>query len=91
MQSFQHIVADPQGVHARPAGLLAKQAQAFASTITIRCGDQVANAKKLYDLMRMGVKKGMTITVEVDGEDETAAASALQNFLTESAKKFAEN
>ena len=34
-------------------------------------------------LMGMGVKQGETVTVKVEGEDEEAAAAAIQQFLTE--------
>ena len=33
--------------------------------------------------MGMGVKQGETVTVKVEGDDEEAAAAAIQKFLTE--------
>lgn len=29
MKSFTHVIADPAGLHARPAGMLAKEAVAY--------------------------------------------------------------
>ena len=33
MKSFEHVVKDQLGIHARPAGVLAKEAKAFSSKI----------------------------------------------------------
>ena len=35
MKTFSYTVKDEVGIHARPAGLLAKKAKEFQSTITI--------------------------------------------------------
>lgn len=34
-------------------------------------------------VMSMGVKKGVELTVTIDGEDEDAAAEAIENFFKE--------
>ena len=34
MKEFKHVINDPMGMHARPAGMLVKAAAPFASTIT---------------------------------------------------------
>jgi phosphocarrier protein len=44
-------------------------------------GDKNCDMKKLLALMSMGIKKGDAITVKVDGPDEDAAASAVEEFL----------
>ena len=41
MKEFTHVINDPLGLHARPAGLLAKLAKPYADTvITITKGDK---------------------------------------------------
>ena len=35
MKEFTYTITDEQGIHARPAGLLVKEAAGFASAITI--------------------------------------------------------
>ena len=40
-------------------------------------------ALPILALMGMGVKQGDTVTVKVEGDDEEAAAAAIQKFLTE--------
>ena len=81
MKEFNYIIQDELGIHARPAGMLAKEAIKFQSTIKIKKGDAEADAKRILGLMRLGVKKGENITVSVDGADEAEAVSAMEEFL----------
>ena len=81
MKEFKYVITDEVGIHARPAGLLVKEAKQFTSTIMISKGDKSAKATALMKLMGMGVKKGDEITVTVDGDDEDAAAAAIEAFL----------
>ena len=76
MKTFTYTVQDELGIHARPAGMLAKAAAGFKSTITLDNG-----ARRLMAIMSMGVKKGVEVTVTVEGEDEDAAAAAMEEFF----------
>ena len=81
MKEFTFTVTDENGIHARPAGQLVKEAKVFASSITVEKGDKNCDMKKLLKLMGMGIKKGDTITVKVEGEDEDACAAKVEEFL----------
>lgn len=81
MKDFKYTIKDELGIHARPAGLLVKQAAAFKSTITVDTGAKQADAKKIMALMGAGVKKGMTITCRAEGPDEEEAIAALKKFF----------
>lgn len=81
MKSFQFIVRDELGIHARPAGMLAKECIRFKSTIKIKKGDKEAVASRLLMLMGLGVKCGDEITVSVEGEDEEEACQAILQFF----------
>ena len=70
MKEFTYTITDPNGIHARPAGLLVKQLKAFKSTVTIFKGDKNVDMKKLLALMGLGVKQGDAVTIKVEGEDE---------------------
>ena len=72
MKEFTYTITDPNGIHARPAGLLVKQLKAFKSTVTIFKGDK-----------NVDMKKGDAVTIKVEGEDEEACAAALEKFLKE--------
>lgn len=84
MKQFTYTITDPIGVHARPAGLLAKAAKALDSTVTVAKADgKSAAATKLMALMGMGIKNGETITVTVEGGNEEANAAAMEQFFKE--------
>ena len=83
MKEFQYTVKDACGIHARPAGLLVKLAKQYTSTITIEKNGKTCDMRKLMALMGMGVKQGETVTIKVEGDDEEAAAEAIQKFLSE--------
>ena len=81
MQSFTYTIKDEIGIHARPAGLLAKTAKGFKSDILIEKNGKMVNATKLMMLMGLGVRCGETVNVSVVGEDEEEAAAAMKAFF----------
>lgn len=83
MKIVTYVVTDPQGIHVRPAGLLVKQIAEFKSNATIARDGKEADAKKIIGLMSLGVKKGEKISITFEGEDEAAAAAAVEKFLKE--------
>lgn len=83
MKTFTYTIKDEIGIHARPAGLLAKKAKEFESTITIDKNGKSVNVTKLMLLMGLGVKCGDTVTVTVDGADEDKAAAEMEKFFSE--------
>ena len=83
MKEFKHVIADPLGMHARPAGMLVKAVAGYASTVTVTAPTGTADAKRLMALMRLAAKQGMELTVTVEGADEETAAAELQAFLQE--------
>ena len=49
-----------------------------------KCGRyKSAQAQKLMAVMSLGVKKGETVTVTVEGDDEETAAADLEKFFRE--------
>ena len=84
MQQFTYVINDPLGLHARPAGLLAKLAKPYAETvISVTKGDKTVKASQLMKLMSMGIKQGDVVTVAADGPSEEAAIAAMQTFFQE--------
>ncbi len=81
MKEFTHVIADPLGLHARPAGMLVKACAGYASTVTITAPTGKADAKRLMAVMRLAAKQGMELTVSVEGADEEKAAAELEAFL----------
>lgn len=83
MKQFTYTIKDELGVHARPAGLLVKLAKTYASKVTIEKNGKTCDMRKLMAVMGLGIKQGETITVTVEGEDETVAAEEIAAFLNE--------
>ena len=84
MKEFQYTVKDACGIHARPAGMLAKEAKSCQSTVTIvDKNGKAVDATRLMALMGMGIKCGDTVTVRIEGADEDTAAPAMEKFFAE--------
>ena len=82
MKTFEYTITDALGIHARPAGLLAKEAKAFTDTlITVAKGGNAVKASQLMKLMSLGVKQGDVVTVTADGANEDAAIAAMEAFF----------
>lgn len=81
MKEFQYVIKDEAGIHARPAGMLAKEAKNFKSKITLVGNGREADALRLMAVMSLGLKQGAVMTVRVEGEDEEQAAEAMKAFL----------
>lgn len=81
MKELKYTITDPEGIHARPAGLLVNKAKEFASDIKIGKDGKMVDAKRIFGVMGLGVKTGMEITMSAEGTDEDAAIAALDAFL----------
>lgn len=81
MKTFDYTIQDEVGIHARPAGLLVKEAKKWKSKIVLVKDSKQAEATKLMAVMGLAVKCNQTIRIEVDGEDEETACEAIKGFL----------
>lgn len=82
MKSFEYKITDEVGIHARPAGQLSKLVKELGVKVIIYKGEKSAEAQKIMAVMGLGIKKGDTIKVEVDADE---------NQLEEVKKFFHEN
>ncbi len=83
MTSFTYTLTDPEGFHARPAGLFVKKAKEFPCTTTVYKGEKHADARKMFGLMGLGIKGGETVKITCEGDQEAEAAAALEAFMKE--------
>lgn len=81
MKKFNYVIKDEIGIHARPAGLLVKEAKKFESKITVSKNGKAAEARKLMALMGLSVKCGDEVEVAVDGADEEQAFEEMKAFF----------
>ena len=67
-------VVNEQGLHMRPAGVLAAEMKKFPGcTVTISSGDKTAKATAVMQLMAAGIKRGAIVEITADGDNEQAA------------------
>ena len=83
MKTFQYDVMDELGLHARPAGLLVKLVKNYQSKVTIERDGSRADASKLMAVMSLGVKKGQTVYIDIEGSDEERAYEEIFTFFRE--------
>ena len=83
MNSFEYTIRDENGLHARPAGLLVRRAQAMSSEITIECRGKSAGLKKLLAVMGLGVRCGDTVKISAEGQNAEKDLSELKKFFEE--------
>jgi len=74
-------VANPQGLHMRPAAAFAKAARQFQSTVTVSREDRTVNGKSQIDLLLLAAEPGAQLILEVSGEDAPLALDALAAIL----------
>lgn len=61
MTEFKYVITDELGIHARPAGMLVKEAKKFASTIKLATAAKTVDAKGIMGVMSLGAKKVMKL------------------------------
>lgn len=83
MKSFEYIIKDPAGLHAKPASFLAKKVRAMEGKVTIGTLGRSVDASKIFTIMSLGIKQGATVTLTVEGGDETAQLEELKTFFRE--------
>src|SRR5512140_2018787 len=71
------VIQNRTGLHARPAREFVNLAKTFQADVRVQHGAKKANGKSLVSLLTLGVKRGSTIRLEVQGADEAAALAVL--------------
>ena len=77
MKTFEIEIKNPTGLHARPAKTFVNLAKQYTSKVTVFHNDKKANGKSLISLLTLGVERGSLIRVEIEGDDEDTAKTAL--------------
>jgi len=75
------VVSWREGLHLRPAARLVNLAKKFSSSIRIHVGERAADARSIMQLLLLSASLGTAMLIEVDGQDETEAASAVTEFF----------
>ncbi|MBQ8719135.1 MAG: HPr family phosphocarrier protein [Clostridia bacterium] len=85
MLTKTYTVQDPYGLHARPAGLIVKEAQRYTAEVTLtnEKNGKSASAKGLFALMGLEITQGDDITLTANGADEQQALQGVGAVIEE--------
>jgi phosphocarrier protein HPr len=80
-------VKNTQGLHARPASIIARMLQESRSQVHFTCRKQRVNARSIMSLLVLAATKNSQIFIEVEGED---AEETLRRLVQGFAEQFGE-
>lgn len=69
-------------MEATPIAQLVQLANKFTSRVYFVVNARKVNGKSIMGMMSTVFEQGETVTIDVEGEDEEKAVSALEHFLT---------
>ena len=78
------IINNPNGLHARPGAFFVDTIKPFKSEVKIsntHRGPKQVNARSLLNLMVLGIKKGHSVRVYIEGEDAQEALDAVRHAI----------
>ena len=77
------VVTLRQGLHARPAALLAQRAKSFAAHVTLSAHGRSANARSVVAIMTLGVRQGDELIIRAGGSDAAQSVAGLVAAIQE--------
>ncbi len=83
-------IANPIGLHARPAAIFVQTAGKFASSIWLIKGDKKVNAKSIMGLISLAISNGTEVIIGAEGEDEEIAVRELVELIESGFGDFVE-
>jgi len=75
--SREVVVGIEQGLHARPADLVAREARKWRSRIEFVADRQRADGKSILELLTLAAEAGTRLVVEATGPDAREAVDAI--------------
>ncbi len=77
-----HVSLDNEfGLHARPAAILAKEAQRFSSDIRLSFDGKEVDAKSILDILTLAATNGSDLRIKARGEDAPAALRRIKELI----------
>ena len=81
--SFDYVITDQTGIHARPAGEIVKIVKQYDCKVTAEAGGKTVAADSVIELMSLGAAEGTRITFRASGPDGPQALAALYQYVKE--------
>lgn len=85
MTQFQVVIAEPTGMHARPAAQLVQLASRYQSKVSLTANNRTVDARSLLGIMSLGAACGTEVSVCIEGVDETECRAALHSLMAAAA------
>ena len=82
-KTLTFVVADPVGLHARPATILVNKANKFVSNIVLAYNGKEVNLKSIMGVMSLGVPSKAKVEILAEGEDEEEVIDELRKLIKE--------
>ena len=83
LKKWQYQITDREGIHARPAVMLVREAKKYRSRIVLGVEGQTTLASDLMEIMNLNVKRGQEVEISISGEDEELAYRGMTKFFQE--------
>ena len=83
MKTFNYVVTNVLGIHARPAAMLAQACTNFKSAVVIEGNGEEAKGNDVLSILSLHAAKGTTLKFTITGEDEDEAMAKIQEVLKE--------
>ncbi len=74
-------IANPLGLHARPAAQFVRLAASFDAQVVLERDGMAVNGKSIMGVMMLAAECGAELTLRVEGSDADAAAAALEQLV----------
>jgi phosphocarrier protein HPr len=75
------VVANSQGLHARPADLLAREARRWQSRIELVAASQRVDGKSILEVLTLAAEAGTRLVIEATGPDARDAIEAISGLF----------
>lgn len=82
MSQKEIIIGLSNGLEARPVAMFVQIAGQFSSQINVDYKGRKVNAKSIMGMMSLGIAKGESVIIQIDGTDEETAMETITEYLT---------
>lgn len=75
--SAETVVCNENGLHIRPAAMVAKCAAGFNSTVELEANGRKVDARGIFEVLLLAATKGTRVKVTATGDDHLEACNAM--------------
>jgi phosphocarrier protein len=78
----EFLIINKLGLHARASALFVKTASRFTADVKLAKEGVEVNGKSIMGIMMLAASKGTTVTLSVDGIEESEALQTIGDLIT---------